>query len=53
VRDVLAPLADVPLIVTGSVDAANAVEFLGTGAVSVGVDASRARAVYDATRVGG
>ena len=48
VRDVLAPLADVRLIVTGGVDATNAVDFLRAGAVAVGADASRARAVYDA-----
>ncbi len=48
VRDVLAPLADLRLIVTGGIDATNAVDFLRAGAVAVGVDASRARAVYDA-----
>jgi 2-dehydro-3-deoxyphosphogluconate aldolase / (4S)-4-hydroxy-2-oxoglutarate aldolase len=51
VRDVLAPLADVPLLATGGVDAANAVEFLRAGAVAVGADASRARAVFDAVRL--
>jgi 2-dehydro-3-deoxyphosphogluconate aldolase/(4S)-4-hydroxy-2-oxoglutarate aldolase len=53
VRDVLAPLADVPLIVTGGVDAGNAAEFLRAGAVAVGVDSSRARGVYSALGVGG
>ncbi|HEY1317113.1 MAG TPA: bifunctional 4-hydroxy-2-oxoglutarate aldolase/2-dehydro-3-deoxy-phosphogluconate aldolase [Gaiella sp.] len=37
VRDVLAPLTDVPLLVTGGVDATNAREFLAAGAVAVGV----------------
>ena len=36
-RDLLAPLADVPLLVTGGVDAANAASFLAAGAVAVGV----------------
>jgi 2-dehydro-3-deoxyphosphogluconate aldolase/(4S)-4-hydroxy-2-oxoglutarate aldolase len=51
VRDVLAPLADLRLIVTGGIDATNAREFLAAGAVAVGTDASRARAVYDAVRL--
>ena len=37
VRDLLAPLADVPLLVTGGVDASNARAFLDAGAVAVGV----------------
>lgn len=37
VRDVLAPLADVPLVATGGVDATNARAFLDAGAVAVGV----------------
>jgi 2-dehydro-3-deoxyphosphogluconate aldolase/(4S)-4-hydroxy-2-oxoglutarate aldolase len=37
VRDLLAPLAGVPLLVTGGVDAENAVAFLAAGAVAVGV----------------
>ena len=37
VRDLLAPLADVPLLVTGGVDAANAAAFLEAGAAAVGV----------------
>lgn len=37
VRDVLAPLADVPLLATGGVDAQNAVAFIDAGAVAVGV----------------
>jgi 2-dehydro-3-deoxyphosphogluconate aldolase / (4S)-4-hydroxy-2-oxoglutarate aldolase len=37
VRDLLAPLAGAPLIVTGGVSLANAREFLDAGAVAVGV----------------
>lgn len=37
VRDLLAPLGDVPLLVTGGVDAGNAAAFLAAGAVAVGV----------------
>ena|SRR5919198_460614 len=37
VRDVVAPLADVPLLATGGVDAGNAAEFLRAGAAAVGV----------------
>jgi 2-dehydro-3-deoxyphosphogluconate aldolase / (4S)-4-hydroxy-2-oxoglutarate aldolase len=37
VRDLLAPLAGAPLIVTGGVGLANAREFLDAGAVAVGV----------------
>jgi 2-dehydro-3-deoxyphosphogluconate aldolase/(4S)-4-hydroxy-2-oxoglutarate aldolase len=37
VRDVLAPLAEVPLLVTGGVDAQNARAFLDAGAIAVGV----------------
>ncbi|HST16427.1 MAG TPA: bifunctional 4-hydroxy-2-oxoglutarate aldolase/2-dehydro-3-deoxy-phosphogluconate aldolase [Gaiellaceae bacterium] len=37
VKDVLAPLAGVPLIVTGGVDAGNARAFLDAGAVAVGI----------------
>jgi 2-dehydro-3-deoxyphosphogluconate aldolase/(4S)-4-hydroxy-2-oxoglutarate aldolase len=51
VRDVLAVLRQVPLMVTGGVDAANARDFLDAGAVAVGCDASRARSVYDAVRL--
>jgi 2-dehydro-3-deoxyphosphogluconate aldolase / (4S)-4-hydroxy-2-oxoglutarate aldolase len=51
VRDVLAPLADVRLLVAGGVDAANALAFLDAGAVAVGADFTRARAIYDAVRV--
>jgi 2-dehydro-3-deoxyphosphogluconate aldolase / (4S)-4-hydroxy-2-oxoglutarate aldolase len=36
-RDVLAPLADVPLLVTGGIDSSNARAFLDAGAVAVGV----------------
>lgn len=37
VRDLLAPLRDVPLLVTGGVDAQNARAFIEAGAVAVGV----------------
>jgi 2-dehydro-3-deoxyphosphogluconate aldolase / (4S)-4-hydroxy-2-oxoglutarate aldolase len=37
VRDVLAPLAGLPLMVTGGVDSTNAGEFIAAGAVAVGV----------------
>jgi 2-dehydro-3-deoxyphosphogluconate aldolase / (4S)-4-hydroxy-2-oxoglutarate aldolase len=37
VRDLLAPLGDVPLLVTGGVDATNAAEYLEAGAAAVGV----------------
>jgi len=37
VRDVLAPLRDVELIVTGGIDSSNAGDFLAAGAVAVGV----------------
>ncbi|HEX4679297.1 MAG TPA: bifunctional 4-hydroxy-2-oxoglutarate aldolase/2-dehydro-3-deoxy-phosphogluconate aldolase [Gaiellaceae bacterium] len=55
VRDVLAPLADVPLLVTGGVDAQNALAFLDAGAVAVGVgsaldDPDEARRVVAALR---
>jgi 2-dehydro-3-deoxyphosphogluconate aldolase/(4S)-4-hydroxy-2-oxoglutarate aldolase len=59
VRDVLAPLSDVPLVVTGGVTAANARAFLDAGAVAVGVGgaligaddvAAEARAVVASVR---
>jgi 2-dehydro-3-deoxyphosphogluconate aldolase / (4S)-4-hydroxy-2-oxoglutarate aldolase len=37
VRDLLAPLPDVPLLVTGGVEVSNAREFIDAGAVAVGV----------------
>lgn len=37
VRDLVAPLADVPLLATGGVDARSAAAFLRAGAVAVGV----------------
>jgi len=43
-RDVLAPLADVPLVPTGGVDASNARAFLDAGAVAVGVGSGLGRA---------
>jgi 2-dehydro-3-deoxyphosphogluconate aldolase/(4S)-4-hydroxy-2-oxoglutarate aldolase len=56
VRDVLAPLADVPLLVTGGVDAQNAMAFLDAGAVAVGVgsaldDPDEARRLVAALRL--
>jgi len=58
VRNVLAPLADVPLLVTGGVDASNARAFLDAGAVAVGVgsalnDPDEARRVVAAVRSAG
>jgi 2-dehydro-3-deoxyphosphogluconate aldolase / (4S)-4-hydroxy-2-oxoglutarate aldolase len=40
VRELVAPLADVPLIVTGGIDATNARAFLDAGAVAVGAGSS-------------
>jgi 2-dehydro-3-deoxyphosphogluconate aldolase / (4S)-4-hydroxy-2-oxoglutarate aldolase len=37
VRDVLAPLGEVPLLVTGGIDSANAGDFLAAGAAAVGI----------------
>jgi 2-dehydro-3-deoxyphosphogluconate aldolase/(4S)-4-hydroxy-2-oxoglutarate aldolase len=56
VRDVLAPLSDVPLLVTGGVDAQNARAFLDAGAVAVGVgsaldDPDEARRLVAALRL--
>jgi 2-dehydro-3-deoxyphosphogluconate aldolase / (4S)-4-hydroxy-2-oxoglutarate aldolase len=60
VRELLAPLAEVPLLVTGGVDAGNATEFLEAGAVAVGVGSSlvgaedveaAARQLVDAVRL--
>lgn len=55
VRDLLAPLGDVPLLVTGGVDAGNAAAFLAAGAVAVGVgsaldDPAEARRLVAALR---
>ncbi len=44
VRELLAPLADVSLLVTGGVTAENAAEFLAAGAVAVGAGTSLAGA---------
>jgi len=51
VRSLLAPLADVPLLVTGGITADNALDFLAAGAVAVGADSSRAVAVWERVRV--
>lgn len=40
VRDLLAPLGGIELLVTGGVDASNAPDFLAAGAVAVGVGSS-------------
>ena len=40
VRELAAPLHDVPLMVTGGIDSSNAAEFLAAGAVAVGVGSS-------------
>jgi 2-dehydro-3-deoxyphosphogluconate aldolase/(4S)-4-hydroxy-2-oxoglutarate aldolase len=58
VRDVLAPLADLPLLVTGGVDADNARAFLDAGAVAVGLgsaldDPDEARRLVAAVRSAG
>ena len=55
VRDLLAPLRDVPLLVTGGVDASNATAFLAAGAAAVGVgsaldDPDEARRLVEAVR---
>ena len=42
VRELLAPLADVPLLVTGGVDSSNARAFLDAGAVAVGAGSALA-----------
>lgn len=44
VRELRAPLSDVPLLVTGGIDASNARAFLDAGAVAVGAGSSLARA---------
>jgi len=55
VRQVLAPLADVQLLVTGGVDASNARSFIDAGAIAVGVgsaldDPEEARRLVTALR---
>lgn len=50
-RSLRGPLADVPLVATGGVTAANANAFLEAGAAAVGSDSSRALAVWEAVRV--
>ena len=52
VRELRGPLPEAELVPTGGIDAANAAAFLEAGAVAVGCDSSRARAVYDAVRLG-
>ena len=43
VKELLAPLSDVPLIVTGGVDASNAAAYLEAGAVAVGAGSALSR----------
>jgi 2-dehydro-3-deoxyphosphogluconate aldolase / (4S)-4-hydroxy-2-oxoglutarate aldolase len=55
VRELLAPLADVPLLVTGGIDSMNARAFLDAGAVAVGAgsaleDPEEARRLVEAVR---
>jgi 2-dehydro-3-deoxyphosphogluconate aldolase / (4S)-4-hydroxy-2-oxoglutarate aldolase len=55
VRELLAPLADVPLLVTGGIDSRNARAFLDAGAVAVGAgsaleDPDEARRLVEAVR---
>lgn len=44
VAEVLAPLSDIPLLVTGGIDASNVAEFLLAGAAAVGVGSALTRA---------
>jgi 2-dehydro-3-deoxyphosphogluconate aldolase/(4S)-4-hydroxy-2-oxoglutarate aldolase len=44
VRELLAPLGDVPLVVTGGIDASNAADFRAGGAAAVGVGSALVRA---------
>jgi 2-dehydro-3-deoxyphosphogluconate aldolase/(4S)-4-hydroxy-2-oxoglutarate aldolase len=55
VRELLAPLADVPLLVTGGIDSTNARAYLDAGAVAVGAgsaleDPAEARRLVEAVR---
>jgi 2-dehydro-3-deoxyphosphogluconate aldolase/(4S)-4-hydroxy-2-oxoglutarate aldolase len=55
VRELLAPLGDIPLLVTGGIDSTNARAFLDAGAVAVGAgsaleDPSEARRLVEAVR---
>ena len=55
VRELLAPLADVPLLVTGGIDSTNARAYLDAGAVAVGAgsaleDPAEARRLIEAVR---
>ena len=49
VRDIVAPLANVPLLVTGGVDITNAAAFLRAGAAAVGVGSALLAAPYVTT----
>jgi 2-dehydro-3-deoxyphosphogluconate aldolase/(4S)-4-hydroxy-2-oxoglutarate aldolase len=55
VRELLAPLAEIPLLVTGGIDSRNARAFLDAGAIAVGAgsaleDAAEARRLVEAVR---
>jgi 2-dehydro-3-deoxyphosphogluconate aldolase/(4S)-4-hydroxy-2-oxoglutarate aldolase len=55
VRELLAPLADVPLLVTGGIDSTNARDYLDAGAVAVGAGSAlehpaEARRLVEAVR---
>jgi len=55
VRELLAPLADIPLLVTGGIDSRNARAFLDAGAIAVGAgsvlkDPAEARRLVEAVR---
>jgi 2-dehydro-3-deoxyphosphogluconate aldolase/(4S)-4-hydroxy-2-oxoglutarate aldolase len=52
VRELVAPLREVPLIVTGGVDTSNAAEFLRAGALAVGVGSSLTKAEDVAAEAG-
>jgi 2-dehydro-3-deoxyphosphogluconate aldolase/(4S)-4-hydroxy-2-oxoglutarate aldolase len=50
VRELRGPLPEIETIVTGGVDATNAVQFLGAGAVAVGIGSAIVRATADERR---
>jgi 2-dehydro-3-deoxyphosphogluconate aldolase/(4S)-4-hydroxy-2-oxoglutarate aldolase len=51
VKDLRAPLPDVPLVCTGGVDAGNAAAFLEAGATAVGLGSSLLPAGFDPAAV--
>jgi len=55
VRELLAPLADIPLLVTGGIESRNARAFLDAGAIAVGAgsaleDPAEAQRLVEAVR---